>query len=148
MQSVDPATALREIAEAVPRDCRDKIIVIGSLAVGYHYRDQLMNMGVRTKDADCLLSPRVEAIPAGVAIADRLFDAKWTFKGATKWAYMSTVEGPMLPIVLQIADMEKDGTITVQRTLDNFPLLSGTVTSTAPTSAQKVPTADALTDLF
>lgn len=101
MQSVEPAAALRRIAEAVPRDCRDKIIVIGSLAVGYHYRDQLMNMGVRTKDADCLLSPRVEAIPAGVAIADRLFDAKWTFKGTQKYPAPGTKGTPIgdLPVV-------------------------------------------------
>ena len=67
---------------------------------------------------------------------------------ATKWAYMSTVEGPMLPIVLQIAGMEKEGTITLQRTLDNFPLLSGGIPPTSAASAQKVPAADALTDLF
>lgn len=32
IQTVSPAKALCEIAEAVPECCRDKIIVIGSLA--------------------------------------------------------------------------------------------------------------------
>ncbi len=44
MQMVDPAAVLGQIAEAVPAECRDKIILIGSLAVGYHYKDQLDNM--------------------------------------------------------------------------------------------------------
>lgn len=79
MQSVSPATALGEIASAVPEDCRRRIIVVGSLAVGYCYRDQLNDMAVRTKDADCLLSPRLEAIKAGVAITERLLDAGWSF---------------------------------------------------------------------
>ena len=81
LQPVSPATVLGEIAAAVPADCRGNIIVIGSLAVAYHYRDRLRRMAVRTKDADCLLSPRVKAIPSGVAIADQLLDADWTFKG-------------------------------------------------------------------
>jgi hypothetical protein len=80
MQSVDPKLALQEIAAAVPAACGANIILIGSLAVGYYYRDQLKNMAVRTKDADCLLSPRKAAILAGVAIADQLMDAGWTFK--------------------------------------------------------------------
>ena len=81
MQSVTPATVLGEIATAVPEDCRKHIIVVGSLAAGYHYRDQLKNMGVRTKDADCLLSPRVEAIKAGIDITERLLESGWTFHG-------------------------------------------------------------------
>jgi hypothetical protein len=80
LQPIDPASVLLEIAKAVPSDCRQHIIVIGSLAVGYHYRDQLAHMAVRTKDADCLLSPRVQAIPSGVAIANQLLDADWTFR--------------------------------------------------------------------
>jgi superfamily I DNA/RNA helicase len=67
---------------------------------------------------------------------------------ATKWAYMSTVEGPMLPLVLQIAGMEKDGTVTLQRTADNLPLLAGEMASPAAASVKKVATADSLTDLF
>lgn len=80
MHSVSPARVLGEIAAAVPADCRDKIIVIGSLAVGYHFFGDQNAMVVRTKDADCLLSPRVAAVPAGVAITDRLLAAGWQFK--------------------------------------------------------------------
>jgi len=80
MRLVDPAVALQEIADAVPTACRKHVIIIGSLAAGYYYRDQLKGMAVRTKDADCLLSPRVAALKAGIAIAEELRDAGWEFK--------------------------------------------------------------------
>ena len=80
IESISPVTVLREIANAVPADCRDHIIIIGSLAVGFHYFAGQDRIAVRTKDADCLLSPRVEAIPTGVAIVNRLLDAGWQFK--------------------------------------------------------------------
>jgi len=94
MQYISPDKVLCKIARAVPADCRDKIIIIGSLAVGFHYQDQLMGLAVRTKDADCLLSPRVEAIPAGAAIADRLLDSDWTFKGTPDHSVPGTVDTP------------------------------------------------------
>jgi len=80
LKSVIPADVLAKIAEAVPVGCRNKLTVIGSLAVSYHYRDQLNNMAVRTKDADCLLSPRIAAIDAGVKIAEELMNAGWEYK--------------------------------------------------------------------
>jgi len=82
MQSVSPNKALKEIADAVPENCRNKIIVIGSLAAGYYFFKDKAGMDVRTKDADCLLSPRVAAIPSGVAITDQLMDAGWTYNPA------------------------------------------------------------------
>ena len=54
--------------------------------------------------------------------------AKLLFVGitrATQWVYMSTVEGPMLPIILQIAELEKNGVITLQRAGDSLPLFDG-----------------------
>ena len=64
---------------------------------------------------------------------------------ATRWAYLSTVEGPMLPPVLDLASLESAGTITVQRAGDTLPFLGG-VPNVPP--AQKPANADALTDLL
>ena len=50
-----------------------------------------MGLGVRTKDADCLLSPRVEAIHSGVNIAERLLDAGWKFKATSSHPAPGTV---------------------------------------------------------
>ena len=41
---------------------------------------------VRTKDADCLLSPRVDAIPTGIAITERLFQENWQFRPDETWS--------------------------------------------------------------
>ena len=48
LHSVSPVQALREIASAVPADCRETIIIIGSLAAGYHYFADQDRMAVRT----------------------------------------------------------------------------------------------------
>ena len=80
LEPIAPAQALRELAEAIPEDCRDRIIIIGSLAVGYHYFGAQAEMVVRTKDADCLLSPRSTAVAAGVAITTRLLEDGWQLK--------------------------------------------------------------------
>ena len=74
--------------------------------------------------------------------------AKLLFVGitrATQWVYMSTVEGPMLPVVLQIAGMGKDRTITLQRAGDDLPLFGGA--GRAPQPRQPA-TADDLTGLL
>jgi hypothetical protein len=94
LKSIVPATVIGEIAEAVPAGCRDKLVVIGSLAVGYHYHDQLQGMAVRTKDADCLLSPRVAAIDAGVKIAEELMGAGWKYRPTEEHSQPGTADTP------------------------------------------------------
>lgn len=85
MKPVSPRAVLEEIANAIPEDCKKNIIIIGSLAVGYHFFVDNKAMVVRTKDADCLLSPRIEAIHAGVVVTERLFQTGWMFKSDEKW---------------------------------------------------------------
>jgi hypothetical protein len=94
LRPVSPANVLRAIALAVPSDCRKNIIIIGSLAVGYHYFGQQEDIVVRTKDADCLLSPGIAAIPAGIAIAERLMGAGWTFKRSKNHSDPGTASTP------------------------------------------------------
>jgi len=94
LKSIVPAQVLGEIAKAVPEGCRDTLIIIGSLAVGYHYREQLGGMAVRTKDADCLLSPRVAAIDAGVKIAEELMDAGWKYRPTDEHTKPGTADTP------------------------------------------------------
>jgi hypothetical protein len=83
---ISPAEALKEIAEAVPAGCHDNIVIIGSLAAGYHYFQNQQDMGVRTKDADCLLFPRENAREAGIAITETLLDANWRFRPDGRWS--------------------------------------------------------------
>jgi hypothetical protein len=37
MNNVSPSRILAQVAESVPHDCLPNIIVIGSLAAGYHF---------------------------------------------------------------------------------------------------------------
>ena len=84
-KSVSPRVVLTEIVKAIPEDCRQNMIIIGSLAVGYHFFAEDENMVVRTKDADCLLSPRITAASVGAAITEKLFASKWSLSKIGKW---------------------------------------------------------------
>ena len=85
MKAVSPRTVLAEIAGAIPEDCKKNMIIIGSLAVGYHFFSENASMVVRTKDADCLLSPRIKAVHAGEKITEQLLDSGWNFSEAGGW---------------------------------------------------------------
>lgn len=102
LKLVSPAAVLKQIATAVPEDCRANMIIIGSLAVGYHFFGNDTAMMMRTKDADCLLSPRVKAISAGVAVTERLFERNWEFRPPDEnWSKPGTASTPtdQLPAV-------------------------------------------------
>ena len=64
---------------------------------------------------------------------------------ATQWVYMSTVEGQIPPVVVELATLEREGTITIQRSGDDLPLFGS---RTATTPSQDEVAVDSLTDLF
>jgi hypothetical protein len=98
---VNPREVLEKIIAAVPPDTRKNLTIIGSLAVGLRYENQIRGMAVRTKDADCLLSPRMEAVDAGRAIAEELIRAGWTPDETSLWNTPGDQDTPMdkLPVV-------------------------------------------------
>ena len=74
--------------------------------------------------------------------------AKLLFVGitrATQWVYMSTVEGPMLPVVLQMIEKANDGIISIQRSDNSQPLFNSGNERQKPISLNAV---DPLTDLL
>lgn len=91
-QFISPRTALQQVANAIPEDCRENLIVVGSLAAGYHYFGDNPSLQVRTKDADCLLSPRVRAIPVGIRVTERLFAANWSFQPTAEFPAPGTAD--------------------------------------------------------
>ena len=78
MSAISPARVLAEVSAAVPEACRENIVVIGSLAAGYHFYRTDPTKAVRTKDVDCVLVPFQAAVGAGQNIARQLLDAGWT----------------------------------------------------------------------
>lgn len=79
MNLISPRAALEQLAAAVPVDCQENLVVVGSLAAGYYFFGENSQLQVRTKDADCLLSPRIRAIPAGIAVTEKLFSSDWRY---------------------------------------------------------------------
>ncbi len=75
-QALDPAPLFALIAKQVPEDLLKNILVVGSLAAAYHFRDQLAGSGINTKDADFVIYP-AGAIAACRAIAEQLLDLGW-----------------------------------------------------------------------
>lgn len=65
MNQISPTKVLSEVAAAVPASCRGNIVVIGSLAAGYHFFKSDPSKAVRTKDVDCVLAPFDAAVDAG-----------------------------------------------------------------------------------
>lgn len=77
MNQISPTKVLSEVAAAVPASCRGNIVVIGSLAAGFHFFKNDPSKAVRTKDVDCVLAPFHAAVGAGQAITRQLLDEGW-----------------------------------------------------------------------
>lgn len=74
---MSPREVLALVADAIPAGCRDNIVVVGSLAAGYHLLGDRAGAQVQTKDVDCLLVPRIEAVRAGGEVARQLLETGW-----------------------------------------------------------------------
>lgn len=77
MSQITPSKVLAEVSAAVPTACRQNIVIIGSLAAGYHFFGDDESKAVRTKDVDCVLEPFHAAVGVGQSIARQLLDAGW-----------------------------------------------------------------------
>ena len=101
MSMISPREVLKQIASALPEECRGSVIIIGSLAAGYHYFRDDPESVVQTKDVDCMLSPYIEAVHTGKAVAERLFREKWRFHKNPEWDKPGTSDTPLekLPLV-------------------------------------------------
>jgi hypothetical protein len=73
------------VASALPADVRGNVIIIGSLAAGYHFFAGDGVRAIRTKDVDCLFSPHSKAIAAAAEVTDKLIEARWTLNQGRKW---------------------------------------------------------------
>jgi hypothetical protein len=78
--SLSPREILEQVAAAIPVDCRDAIVIIGSIAAGFHFFGGDRDVQMRTKDVDCLLTPRIRAVPVGRSVAERLRESGWAHR--------------------------------------------------------------------
>lgn len=77
MNNVSPYQVFKQVSEAVPKEFHKNIIIVGSLAAGYHFFGNKPRLQIRTKDIDCVLSPRIDAVSSGETIAQKLLDDNW-----------------------------------------------------------------------
>ena len=85
MSSLSASGVMRQVAEAIPMECHNEIIIVGSLAAGYRFFGKDSQDAVSTKDVDGMLAPNAKAIRNGKIIAEQLFDAGWTLRKDRKW---------------------------------------------------------------
>ena len=77
---LSPRQIFAQLAEAIPGEEQDNVIVIGSLAAAYHFFRGDPERAVRTKDVDCLLTPRVAAVRTGERMTRVLLESDWRFR--------------------------------------------------------------------
>jgi hypothetical protein len=94
MSNVSPAAVISEIAYAIPPECREHVIVVGSLAAGFHFFGKDTELYVRTKDVDSVLCPRSEAVRSGKAVAERLIALGWRQKAGGEFGNAGTASTP------------------------------------------------------
>ena len=68
--SLDPKHLLQMVASSVPDSQRDKIVVIGSIATAWAFRDVMEAAAVQTKDIDIVLHPAASAPVTAVLLGD------------------------------------------------------------------------------
>ena len=101
MTLISPRLVVAAVARQVPAECLPHLVVIGSLAAAYQLLKETDESSVRTKDMDCILVPRIEAIPRGEAVADALLAAGWQHPSSGLSVAPGTIETPDedLPVV-------------------------------------------------
>lgn len=68
---------LEEMASKVPAALHDKVIVIGSIATAWQFRDVMDAAPVATKDIDLLLQPAINAAATAQTLGEELLAQGW-----------------------------------------------------------------------
>lgn len=76
MSDLVPEEIFRSIVRDLPKSVIKDLIVAGSLAAAYHFRDQLQTRAINTKDADVLVQPAGN-IETCRALARKLLGMGW-----------------------------------------------------------------------
>ncbi|WP_183025162.1 hypothetical protein [Variovorax sp. UMC13] len=98
---INPRTVVNQVALALPESCRGDVIIIGSLAAGYHFFRENTDDGLRTKDVDCMIAPHAKSIVAAQKVTEQLIDSGWGFRDGQEWSKPGTSDQPVeqLPLV-------------------------------------------------
>lgn len=76
-QQLDAGALLSRVASRIPSTLHPHVIVIGSIAAAWAFRDVSGTYSVATKDIDLLLSPSIAAVQTAKSLGDELMDQGW-----------------------------------------------------------------------
>lgn len=101
MTPLAPDAVMAQIAAALPADCRPNVIIIGSLAAGYHFFSGDGQRSIRTKDVDCMFSPHAKAVAAAGQVTERLLETAWQPRKEGDWVEPGNEQTPddKLPVI-------------------------------------------------
>lgn len=101
MTPLTPDAVMAQITAALPEDCRQNVIIIGSLAAGYHFFSGDGQRSLRTKDVDCMFSPHAKAVAAAGQVTERLLDSGWQQRKEGEWGEPGNAQTPddKLPMI-------------------------------------------------
>lgn len=85
MTPLTPDAVLSRIAAALPEDCRQDVIIIGSLAAGHYFFANDGQRSIRTKDVDCMFSPHAKAVEVASQVTERLLATNWQVRNEGPW---------------------------------------------------------------
>ena len=77
-QQLDAGALLQRVAERIPLALRPNVVVIGSIATAWAFRDVSGTASVATKDIDILLRPAIDAVATAHALGKKLLKDGWT----------------------------------------------------------------------
>jgi hypothetical protein len=76
-QTLDADDLLRRMATQIPEPMRPNIVVIGSIATAWAFRDLSGSGAVATKDIDLLLQPAADAVATAASLGGSLLAEGW-----------------------------------------------------------------------
>ena len=101
---IAPHETLQELADALPKEMRGDVVIVGSLAAAVRFFSPESEQAVRTKDIDCLLTPRLRALTSGRQATESLMARGWKMRPDDRWgkpgsADTSELELPLVRLV-------------------------------------------------
>jgi hypothetical protein len=101
MTPLSPDDVMAQVSQALPEVCRPNIIIIGSLAAGYHFFASDSERTIRTKDVDCMFSPHAKAVAAAENVTEQLLAAAWQLRKEGVWTEAGDEKTPdnKLPMI-------------------------------------------------
>lgn len=90
-QLLDPEDLLAALARCVPDQLRPRMVIIGSIAAAWSFRDLVARGAVATKDVDLVLHPALTAVDTASSLGQTLLAEGWQPQFKHPWSVGTAV---------------------------------------------------------